>query len=109
MCKLDVLKFYGYIIGDLTIEHIGTPTPVQFVHLEVPTDSPQLPARNSGGGLQHTSFVRSSNSSSQSSHRRDRNSSSSSNCSAHSITNIVIDNSDNCNRNTTASHQVTEV
>lgn len=87
MCKLDVLKFYGYIVGDLTIEHIGTPTPVQFVHLEIPTDSPQLPARNFGA-TQHTSFVRSSNSSSNSAHN--------------SITLI-----DNCN--TTASHQVTEV
>ncbi|KAL5289539.1 hypothetical protein ACFFRR_009564 [Megaselia abdita] len=106
MCKLDVLKFYGYIIGDLTIEHIGTSAPVQFVHLEIPTDSPQLPVRNTSG-LQPTSFM-SSHSNYLGGYRRNRSSSGSSNCSAsaHSI----IDNSDNfSSRNTSASQQVTEV
>ena len=117
MCKLDVLKFYGYIVGDLTIEHIGSQTPVQFVHLEIPTDSPQLSTRSSLGPT--SSLVRNSNNTNQTTsildNRRNRDryvssSSSNSNCSSHSVTNIIVDNSGNSNRNnSTASHQVTEV
>lgn len=104
MCKLDVLKFYGYIIGDLTIEHVGTPTPVQFVHLEIPTDSPQLQVRSSSG-IQPSTYFRSSSSSNS----RDRNSGgNSTNCSTHNITNIIIDNS-NSDNTASHSHQVTEV
>lgn len=105
MCKLDVLQFYGYVVGDLTIEYIDTPNNVQFVHLEIPTDNSQYADRNVDTS-RLTNFSNSGNN--NSGHRRDRNGSSD-NCNAQSIANIIIDSNDNCNRNLTASHQITEV